>query len=52
MANNEVDKIDALKKDREKSYDEVTQRREEEETLSEMIQKIRLEIQDLKRQSE
>lgn len=52
MANNEVDKIDALKKDREKSYDEVTQRREEEEQLSEMIQKIRLEIQDLKRQSE
>ena len=31
MANNEVDKIDSLKKDREKSYDEVAQKREEEE---------------------
>lgn len=31
MANNEVDKIDALKKEREKSYDEVASKREEEE---------------------
>jgi len=37
MANNEVDKIDALKKEREKSYDEVQQRREDEEAQNELI---------------
>jgi len=37
MANNEVDKIDSLKKDREKSYDEVAQKREEEESQNETI---------------
>jgi len=42
MANNEVDKIDSLKKDREKSYDEVAQKREEEESQNETIQKIRM----------
>jgi hypothetical protein len=31
MANNEVDKIDALKQERGKSYDEVALKREEEE---------------------
>ena len=43
MANNEVDKIDSLKKDREKSYDEVAQKREEEDSQNETIQKIRNE---------
>lgn len=48
MANNEVDKIDALKKDRERSYDEVASKREEEEHQNEQIQKKRMEIAKLK----
>lgn len=51
MANNEVDKIDTLKKDRSTCYDEVAQRREDEEKENEKIQKIRMEIADLKRAS-
>lgn len=51
MANNELEKIDALKKDREKSYDDVASMREQEEQELEKIQKIRLEIADLKRES-
>ena len=52
MANNEVDKIDALKQERGKSYDEVALKREEEEQQNEQIQKIRMEIADLKRVSQ
>lgn len=51
MANNEVDKIDSLKKEREKSYDDVAERRKEEEQWNETIQEIRLEIADLKQKS-
>ena len=47
MANNEVEKIDSLKREREKSYDEVSKAREEEEIQRDMIQKIKLEISNL-----
>ena len=48
MANMEVDKIDALKKDRERSYDEVALKNEEEESVKEEIHKVRMEIANLK----
>lgn len=48
MANNEVDKIDALKKDRERSFDEVAMKKEEEELQNEQIQKIRDAIAKLR----
>ena len=52
MANADVDKIESLKRDREKSYDDVAERRKEEEHWSENIQEIRLAIADLKRKSQ
>ncbi len=50
MANNEVEKIDSLKKEREKCYEEVNNAKEEEEKQRETNKKMSYEIAELKKQ--
>ena len=52
MANNEVERISALKQEVSKSYEEVQHLRDEEEVDRERIQKLHAEINSLKRQQQ
>jgi len=52
MANNEVERISALKQEVSKSYEEVQHLRDEEDVDRERIQKLHAEINSLKRQQQ